>query len=196
MRRRKRIPSAPGFMLGRELTVRRGDSLMSAGMGSGAAALPPMPPEEMAALQALLGGGAPPVDPGAMPVDPAAMGAPPAMGGPIPGMPSTDPAMIAQLRAQDHAALDAAQDAAMQTAASMMGGMPPEAMGAPPLGGDPLAPPMPGMVPLGSPVGPDPMMGLPPELAAAFGGADVGGLEGENVSPVPGDEFADALGAY
>lgn len=130
---------------------------------------------------------------GAMPVDP--MAAAPAPMGPIPGMPSTDPNVIAQLRAADHAALDAAQDSAMQMAAQQMGGasapLPGDpaaaAMGAGPLPGDPMA--------LGAPV-PPPMMGLPPELAAAFGGPDMGSLESESITPLPGEEFAGELGGY
>lgn len=161
------------------------------GMGAGAAGLP---------LEALLGMAPPPAAPpgaaamgGGMP-----MGAPAA--GPIPGMPSTDPMMVAQLRAADHAALDAAQDAAqaeasmmMQTAtAAMGGGMPPVdpaslgAMPPGPAGGDiaallgAAAPPMP----------------LPGSATMAYGGPDAGSTESESITPLPGSAFAQELGGY
>lgn len=108
--------------------------------------------------------------------------------------------MVAQMRAADHAALDAAQDAAqmeasmmMQTASSAMGGgMPPMdpgslgAMPAGPAGGDiaallgAAAPPMP----------------LPGTATMAYGGPDAGSTESESITPLPGSAFAQELGGY
>lgn len=157
-----------------------------AGAGAGAA---PIAPEEIAALASLIGGGMVPGGapaPAGAPVDPSMMGAaPPAAGmGPIPGMPSTDPTMIAQLRAADHAALDAAQDAAMQQAAMMPGAAYAGGAGAPV---DPMSlgagAPMPG-----APMPLDPLP-LPGSAPAAFGGADYGSMEGEDLAPLPGADY-------
>lgn len=131
----------------------------------------------------MMGGGAPPMLPGAGV-------APPAPVGPIPGLPSTDPSFVAQLQAQDIAAVQAAQQSAMATAAAGMGGgvtpIAPPAAGMP---GDPMAPASP---PLG-----DPMMGqvggaggLPPEIAGAYGGPSMGSMESQSVGVLPGDQFA------
>lgn len=116
--------------------------------------------------------------------------------GPIPGLPSTDPNTIAALQQQDLAMVQQAQAAAAQeasamtTAAGVMGGAPP--MGSPPAAGVGPLPGDPSM--MGGPV--DPMAGLPPELAAAFGGAGMGGLEDGSVAPMPGEEFAGDLGGF
>lgn len=161
-----------------------------AGAGAGAA---PIAPEEIAALAQLIGGGMVPGAPGpagapmGAPVDPMMGGAPAAGMGPIPGMPSTDPGMIAQLRAADHAALDAAQDAAMQQAAMMPGAAyAPGAGAAPPMDPLSLGAALPGM----PPAVPDQPLPLPGSGVQALGGPDYGSMEGEDLAPLPGSDFA------